>query len=49
LVERENAVLRESYREAPRALRNAAHSRLQQLERLLAEHPQARDEFRKLR
>lgn len=49
LVEREGALLRESYREAPRALRNAAHSRLQRLEGLLAEHPEARDEFRKLR
>jgi hypothetical protein len=49
LVEREGALLRESYREAPRILRNAAHSRLQRLEGLLAEHPQARDEFRKLR
>jgi hypothetical protein len=48
-VEREGALLRESYREAPRTLRNAAHSRLQRLEGLLAEHPEARDEFRKLR
>jgi hypothetical protein len=49
LVERDGVLLRESYREAPRALRNAAHSRLPRLEGLLAEHPQARDEFRKLR
>lgn len=49
LVEREGVLLRESYREAPRALRNAAHSRLPQLEGFLAEHPQARDEFRRLR
>jgi hypothetical protein len=49
LVEQESALLRESYREAPRELRNAAHSRLPRLEKLLAEHPQARDEFRKLR
>jgi hypothetical protein len=49
LVEQEAALLRESYREAPRELRNAAHSRLPRLEKLLAEHPQARDEFRKLR
>ncbi|HMH17722.1 MAG TPA: GSU2403 family nucleotidyltransferase fold protein [Burkholderiales bacterium] len=49
LVEQESVLLRESYREAPRELRNAAHSRLPRLERLLAEHPQARDEFRKLR
>lgn len=49
LIERDGVPLRESYRAAPRALRNAAHSRLPQLEGLLAEHPQARDEFRKLR
>jgi hypothetical protein len=49
LVEQENVLLRESYRGAPRELRNAAHSRLPRLEKLLAEHPQARDEFRKLR
>jgi hypothetical protein len=49
LVEQKGALLRESYREAPRELRNAAHSRLPRLEKLLAEHPQARDEFRKLR
>ena len=49
LVEQKSALLRESYREAPRELRNAAHSRLPRLEKLLAEHPQARDEFRKLR
>jgi hypothetical protein len=49
MVERDAALLRESYRAAPRELRNAAHSRLPRLERLLAEHPGARDEFRKLR
>jgi hypothetical protein len=49
LVEQDGLLLRESYRESPRALRNAAHSRLPRLEGLLAEHPQARDEFRKLR
>jgi hypothetical protein len=49
LVEQTGALLRESYREAPRELRNAALSRLPRLEKLLAEHPQARDEFRKLR
>jgi hypothetical protein len=49
LVEQQSALLRESYREAPRELRNAAHSRLPRLEKLLAEHPQPRDEFRKLR
>jgi hypothetical protein len=49
LIETDGVLLRESYREAPRALRNAAHSQLPRLEGLLAEHPQARDEFRKLR
>jgi hypothetical protein len=49
LIEQESVLLRESYREAPRELRNAAHSRLPRLEKLLAEHPLARDEFRKLR
>jgi hypothetical protein len=49
LIEQESLLLRESYREAPRELRNAAHSRLPRLEKLLAEHPPARDEFRKLR
>jgi hypothetical protein len=49
MVEQDAALLRESYRGAPRELRNAAHSRLPRLEGLLAEHPGARDEFRKLR
>jgi hypothetical protein len=49
LIEQESLLLRESYREAPRELRNAAHSRLPRLEKLLVEHPLARDEFRKLR
>jgi hypothetical protein len=49
LVEQAGTLLRESYRQAPRELRNAALSRLPRLEKLLAEHPQARDEFRKLR
>ena len=49
LIEQQDVMLRDSYREAPRELRNAAHSRLPRLERLLAEHPRARDEFRKLR
>ena len=49
LIEQNQMVLRDSYRGAPRELRNAAHSRLPRLERLLAEHPLARDEFRKLR
>lgn len=49
LIEQDAIVLRDSYRGAPRELRNAAHSRLPRLEGLLAEHPRARDEFRKLR
>lgn len=49
LIEIDRVPLRESYRAAPRALRNAALSQLPRLERLLAEHPQPRDEFRKLR
>jgi hypothetical protein len=49
LIEQEHLVLRESYRGAPRDLRNAALSRLPRLEGVLAEHPIARDEFRKLR
>jgi hypothetical protein len=49
MVEQDAALLRESYRGAPRELRNAAHSRLPRLEGLLAEHHGARDEFRKLR
>ena len=49
LIEQQGLVLRESYRSAPRELRNAAHSRLHRLEGVLAEHVQARDEFRRLR
>ncbi|HEX3914662.1 MAG TPA: GSU2403 family nucleotidyltransferase fold protein [Steroidobacteraceae bacterium] len=49
LIEQDALVLRDSYRGAPRELRNAAHSLLPRLEGLLAEHPRARDEFRKLR
>jgi hypothetical protein len=49
LIEQQSVLLRDSYREAPRELRNVAHSRLPRLEKLLAEHPRARDEFRKLR
>ena len=49
IVEQDGALLRDSYRSAPRELRNAAHTRLARLDGLLAEHPRARDEFRKLR
>jgi hypothetical protein len=49
LIEQNGLVLRESYRGAPRELRNAAHSRLHRLEAIFAVHVQARDEFRRLR
>ena len=49
VVEQGGVLLRDSFRGAPGELRKAALSRLPRLERLLAEHPQARDEFRKLR
>ena len=49
MVERDAALLRESFRAAPRELRNAALSRLPRLDGLLAEHTGTRDEFRKLR
>ncbi len=49
LVERDAALLRESFRAAPRELRNAALSRLPRLDGVLAEHTGTRDEFRKLR
>ena len=49
LTEQEGAALRESFRHAPLDLRKAARSRLPRIDKLLAEHPQVRDEFRKLR
>jgi hypothetical protein len=49
LIEQNGLVLRESYRGAPRELRNAAHSQLHRLESVFADRTQARDEFRRLR
>jgi hypothetical protein len=48
LIEQESVSLRESFRAAPRDLRTAALSRLPRIETLLAEHPQALDQFREL-
>jgi hypothetical protein len=45
LVEQESADLRESYRDAPTALRAAAVVRMPRILSLLAEHPQALDAF----
>lgn len=49
LIEQDSAPLRESFLHAPPALRSAALSRLPRIESLLAEHLQARDEFRALK
>jgi hypothetical protein len=48
LIEQDSVSLRESFRDAPRELRQAALSRLPRIETLLAEHPQALDGFREL-
>lgn len=48
LVEQDNASLRESFRSAPRELRDAALSQLPKIEPLLVKHPQALDGFREL-
>jgi hypothetical protein len=48
LCEQDNASLRESFRVAPEALRNAVFSRLPRIFRLLDEHPQTLDAFRAL-
>jgi hypothetical protein len=48
LVEQDSVSLRESFRSAPRELRNAALSRLPKIEPLLVKHPQALDGFREL-
>jgi hypothetical protein len=48
LCEQDNASLRDSFRVAPEALRNAAFSRLPRIFRLLVEHPQTLDAFRAL-
>jgi hypothetical protein len=45
LVEQENADLRESFRDAPQALRQAAQTRMPRIETLLSGHPQALDTF----
>jgi hypothetical protein len=48
LVEQDNTSLRESFKDAPQALRLAAIARLPRIEVLLAQHPQALEEFRML-
>ncbi len=48
LVEQDNASLRESFKDAPAKLRSAAVARLPRLKLLLAQHPQAQEEFRML-
>jgi hypothetical protein len=45
LVEQGNAILRDSFREAPTALRSAVSARLPRIRTLLARHPQALEEF----
>ena len=49
LVEQDNTDLRESFKDAPPRLRSAALVRLPRLQALLAQHPQAQEEFSKLR
>ena len=49
LVEHDNASLRDSFQGAPQKLRSAALARLPRLEALLAQHPQAQEELRRLR
>ncbi len=48
LVEQDSVSLRESFRSAPRDLRNAARPRLPKIEPLLVQHPPALDGFREL-
>ncbi len=48
LVEQDGVSLQESFRNAPRELREAALSRLPKIESLLVQHPQALDGFRDL-
>jgi hypothetical protein len=48
LVEQDSARLRESFQAAPEELRVAAIARLSRIEVLLAQHPQALEEFRML-
>jgi hypothetical protein len=49
LIEQDSVPLHESFRGAPRELRTAALSRMSRIETMLAEHPQALDEFRGLK
>jgi hypothetical protein len=49
LIEQNSVSLRESFAAASQELRSAAISRLPRIEPLVAEHPQALDEFRQLR
>jgi len=49
LVEQENSSLRQSFKDAPPKLRAAARARLPRLQALLAPHPQAQEEFSRLR
>src|ERR1700722_8529056 len=49
LIEQDSVSLHESFRGAPRELRTAALSRMSRIETVLAEHPQALDEFRGLK
>jgi len=45
IVEKDGAILSDSFREAPRALREAAVVRMSRIHALLAQHPEARDAF----
>jgi len=49
LVEQENSSLRQSFKDAPPKLRAAARARLPRLQALLTQHPQAQEEFSRLR
>jgi hypothetical protein len=49
LIEQDSVPLHESFRGVPRELRTAALSRMSRIETMLAEHPQALDEFRGLK
>jgi hypothetical protein len=49
LVEQDGASLRESFRQAPKDLRDAALARLPGIEVLLTEHPQALDAFHEMK
>ena len=49
VIEQESVDLKESYRAAPQALREAAVSRMPRIRSLLSQHPQALDAFDSLR